>query len=116
MSTELEEDDLGKVRRVATTSEARENQLIALAFDVVEERMREGTATAAETVHFLKLGSTREVAERENIYLKNELLKVQKENIESAARIEELYTEAISALKTYNGSNVVSEDDDEYYE
>ena len=41
----------------ASTPEAREQQLISAAYDLVEERILNGTATSQELVHFLKLGS-----------------------------------------------------------
>lgn len=56
----------GKKIRPALTPEARENQLISLAVDLVEQRLLDGTASAQEVTHFLKLGSMREKLEREN--------------------------------------------------
>ena len=53
--------------RPALTPEARENQLISIAYDLVEKRLLEGTASSQETTHFLKLGSTKERKEKENI-------------------------------------------------
>lgn len=46
--------------RPAISPEARDNQLIALAYNLVEKRLLEGTASSQETTHFLKLGSARE--------------------------------------------------------
>lgn len=51
--------------RAALTPEAREKQLIALAIDVAEEQMRNGTASSQVISHFLKLGSTRAQIEKE---------------------------------------------------
>ena len=45
--------------RPAITPEGREMQLINLAMDLVEQRLRDGTASAQETTHVLKLGSIR---------------------------------------------------------
>ena len=39
--------------RPALTPEARENQMIALAVDLVEQRLLDGTASSQETTHFL---------------------------------------------------------------
>ena len=61
-------------RSSATTREERENELINLAYDLVEQRMRDGTATAAETTHFLKLGSSREMLEREMMQQKKDYI------------------------------------------
>ena len=60
--------------RPALTPEAREGQLIALATDLVEQRLRDGTATSQEVVHFLRLGSMRERLEREKLENENILL------------------------------------------
>ena len=42
--------------RPALTPEAREKQLVALAVDLVEKRLREGTASSQEVTHILKPG------------------------------------------------------------
>jgi len=99
-------------RKTATTPEGRENQLISLAHDLVERRLSEGTASAQETVHFLKLGSSRERLEQERLAHENQLTQVKIEAMESQARIEELYTEAILAMRAYSGSAPVESDDD----
>ena len=88
----------------ARTPEARENQLIALAYDVAEERLRNGTATSQEVVHFLRLGSMKERKELELMEKKNELMTAKTEALQSAKRIEELYSDAINAFKTYRGT------------
>lgn len=88
--------------------------MVALAYDLVEKRMREGTATSQETTHFLKLGSPREQLERERLRHENELLRVKMEAIESQKVVEELYREALTAMRTYAGHESV-EQPDEYY-
>lgn len=87
----------------ASSPEARENQLIALAYDVAEERLLNGTATSQEVCHFLRLGSMKERKELEMMNQKNELMKAKTEALQSAKRIEELYTNAINAFKSYRG-------------
>jgi hypothetical protein len=77
--------------------------LIGLAYDLVEERLRNGTATSQETTHFLKLGSTRERIEREMLENQNEVLKAKADALQSQKRIEELYAQALSAFKEYGG-------------
>ena len=99
-------------RPPATTPEARERQLIALAYDLVEKRLREGTATSQETTHFLKLGSMKERIEREILEQQKNLLKAKTEAIQSAKRSEELYANALKAMRKYSGQR--SEDEDEY--
>ena len=59
-------DSTRKPMRPALTPEARENQLISLAIDLVEQRLIDGTASAQETTHFLKLASRKAKLEAEN--------------------------------------------------
>lgn len=99
-------------RRPATTPEARENQMIALAVDVAEQQLRNGTASAQVISHYLKLGSSRERLEQERLEKENELLAVKKDALASAARVEELMTEAINAFRSYSGQPTVEESDD----
>lgn len=97
--------------RPALSPEARENQMIALAVDLVEQRLLDGTASSQETTHFLKLGSTKNRLEMEKLQEENRLLKAKTEALQSAKRVEELYSEAIKAMRRYSGQG---SDDDEY--
>lgn len=97
-------------RPPATTPDLRENQLVSLAADLAEKRMREGTASAQEIVHFLKLGSSRERLEQERLGSENDLLKAKVEVLASEKRMEELYTNVISALRRYSGDSSPEED------
>lgn len=90
--------------RPAASPEARENQMIALAYDVAEERLRNGTASAQEVVHFLRLGSMKERKELELMEQKIKLDYAKTEALQSAKRVEELYANAISAFKSYRSS------------
>lgn len=90
-------------RRRATTPEGRENQLIAMAVDLAEQQLKEGTASAQVISHFLKLGSTRERLEQERLMNENVLLQAKAESIASASRIEELIAGAIKAMRSYTG-------------
>ena len=104
-------DPVKKIRP-ALTPEARENQLIALAVDLVEQRLLDGTASSQETTHFLKLGSTKARLEKEKLEEENKLLRAKTENLESQKRVEELYSEALKAMRDYAGYG--SEEQDEY--
>lgn len=99
-----------KRMRPALSPEARENQLISLAVDLVEQRLIDGTASSQETTHFLKLGSSKHRLEMEKLQEENKLLQAKTEALQSAKRIEELYSEAISAMRRYSGNG----DSDEY--
>ena len=96
--------DSSKKIRPALTPEARENQLIALAVDLVEQRLLDGTASSQETTHFLKLGSMKNRLEMEKLKEENKLLQAKTESIQSAKRVEELYAEAINAMRCYSGN------------
>lgn len=100
-------------RKPATTPEGRENELVSLASDVAESQMRAGTASSQVITHFLKLGSTRERLEQERLEHENELTRVKIEQIESQKRVEELYMEALNAMRSYAGNLTPPEDDDE---
>lgn len=101
---ETDPNDLQKKKHSpALTPERREQQLITLAYDAAEERIRNGTASSAEIVHFLKLGSSKERLEQEDKRRDIELKSAKTEAIQSAQRIEALYSEALSAMKKYSG-------------
>ena len=97
--------------RPALTPEARENQLIALAVDLVQQRLIDGSASSQETTHFLKLGSMKNQLEMEKLREENKLLKAKTESIQSAKRVEELYAEAINAMRRYSGNSNANTDE-----
>ena len=99
-----------KKRRAKLSPEARENEMISLAYDFVEERLRNGTATSQEATYFLKLGSTREKLEKKILEEQADYLVAKREAIESAKRIEDLYSEAIKAVRVYQGVGDGEED------
>lgn len=99
-----------KRRRPALTPEAREQQLTALAMDLVEQRLIDGTASSQETTHFLKLASTKANLEREKLRYETELIRAKKEAINSAQRSEELFERAIKAMRGYQGVGDETED------
>ena len=97
-------------RKPATTPEENENECISLAYDLVKKRLRNGTATSQETTHFLKAGSRKYQLEIEELKRKNDLLVAKVESLESQKRVEDLYANALAAMKTYSGR----ENEDEY--
>lgn len=98
-------------RPPATTPEARENQLVAQAFDYAEKQMNDGTAPAAIVMHFVKLGSRSEILDQEKKKAEITLLKAKQEAYESGKRIEELYGEAIKSFRVYSGQDEEVPDD-----
>lgn len=98
--------------RPARTPEARENNLIGMAWDRLEERVANGTATAGELLAIMKLGTRKERMELEIAQEKKELMRAKTEALQSAKKVEELYGEAIAAFKRYNGYFDEGEEDD----
>lgn len=99
-------------RRPATTPEARENQLISLAVDLAEKQMQEGSASAQVISHYLKLGSSREKLEQLRLEKENDLLDAKREAIASAQRVEEMYSKALNAMRSYAGQDPIEIEDD----
>lgn len=91
------------------TAEGREAKMIALTMDLVEQRLIDGTASAAETVHFLKLGqATADIQKRKN-EAECALMEAKAEAIRSQTGNAELLNKAIAAFTDYKGA---SSDDD----
>ena len=100
-------------RRPAKTDKGREDQLISLAVNLAEKQLIEGTASSQVVTHYLKLGSSRERLEQERLAGENELLKAKIESMKSAQRVEELYSRALEAMRTYAGQEVEEEESHE---
>lgn len=98
------------------TVEGRENELISLAVDEAERLLREHKAPSQIIVHYLRLGTTRELLEKKRIEQDIKLNQAKTDAIESSRRIEELYEGAIQAMRSYAGLESLSgqpeEDDD----
>jgi len=98
-------------RPPATTPEARENQLIALAYDEAERQILSGKATSQLLTHFLKRGTAKDKLEEER--LRQETLLTQKkiETMQSQKDTEKLLSEALNAFRSYAGA-----EEENYYE
>jgi hypothetical protein len=114
MSSARKRPETAKPKRPpATTPEARENQMIALAFDLAERQLSDGSASSQVITHYLKLATSREKLEKEKLELEKTLLQARAENISSAKRVEELYISALSAMREYQGKE---DQPDEFYD
>lgn len=102
----IEPENTGSAQSLypAMSPDARENQMIALATALAEKQLLEGTASSQVITHFLKLGTSLAQLEKAKLQKENELLKVKAEAIQSAKVSEELYQEAIAAMKSYVSS------------
>lgn len=101
--------------RPALTPENREQQLISLAVDLVEKRLREGTASSQETTHFLKLATTKAKIEKDILEKQRDLIVAKTEVMQSQKRSEELFAEAVKAFRGYSGQGGEVEDEYEDY-
>lgn len=100
--------------RPALTPEARENQLISLAFDRAEEQLRSGTASSQVISHFLKLATEKTQLEREKLRKENELLLAKTSAIQSSQKDEEFYKKVLNAMRRYSGQGDMNDEYDEY--
>lgn len=101
----------------AQTVEAREEEMINLATNLAEKKLRDGTATSALILHYLKSGSTKDRLERKRIAVDMELSEAKTESIKSNKNIEEVVRDAVEAMKLYAGAgSYLNQDTDDYYE
>lgn len=104
-------------RRSSFSTESEEQQMVALAMNLVKQRLLDGTASAQETTHFLKLGGAKHQYELEKLREENKLLRAKSEAIETGKESKEMYEAALKAMRNYAGYGEPEEyeDDDEYY-
>lgn len=98
-------------RPPAKTPQARENQLIAAAYDLAAEQIRDKTVSSQTLSHFLKMGSSREDAERSKLRSENALLQARVDNLQSMINQESIAAEAIKAFKAYSGNEDVIDEE-----
>lgn len=84
--------------------------MIEAAIDLAEKQLLDGTASSQVITHFLKLGSTTAMLEKQMLKNQTELVAAKTESVQSAKKVEELYLNALNAMKTYSGHRG---DDDE---
>lgn len=93
------------LERVPKTDNAREKQLISLAYDVAERELRSGHPSSQIITHFLKAGAMREKLERQKLEEEVNALRAKTAALESAQRVEDLYTKALQAMRAYSGQS-----------
>jgi mannose/cellobiose epimerase-like protein (N-acyl-D-glucosamine 2-epimerase family) len=86
----------------ARTRERRIQQLVVQAEDLVEERIRKGTASPTEVTALLKYGSEIEKANLDRIRAQTEYLNAQRAKAESETVREEMFTRAMEAMSRYS--------------
>ena len=100
-------------RRPALNPDSREQQLIAAAVDLAEKQLLEGTASSQVITHYLKMGSTKERLERKIMEEQANMLSAKAEVLRSEKRVEELYAEALKAMRKYSGQEEIIEDEED---
>lgn len=109
VTTNSSKGDTKKIRP-AQNPDARENQLIALAVDLVEKKLLDGTATSQEIIHYLKLGSSKERLEREKLEEENKLLRAKTDRLQADQRSDTFYKEVLEAFNVYRGGTPTEEE------
>lgn len=89
--------------RPGLSPEADENQLIALSVEAAKKMLLEGKAPTSIVLHYLKLGTSRERLEREIMEKEMELKDAKIQALESQAKVEQLYADAMRAMQRYSG-------------
>lgn len=96
-------DSKRRARRPALSPEARENQMIALAMDLAEQKLLDGTASSQLITEFVKRGTLKARLENEKLVEENKLLKAKTESITESKNMNKMYQEAIEAMQRYGG-------------
>jgi len=86
---------------------------VAAAFDLVEKRIHDGSASAQETVHFLRLGTTRERLEQEKLHNELGVLQARVKEMENRRSGEDMYNKALAAFRGYSGQGPIEDDDED---
>lgn len=107
MTTRRTDDAPPKSRRrpPASTPQARENEMIALAVDAAERMMQGDNPPAQIVTHYLKLGSSTEKLNQMKTEAELELMQKKVEIMDAHERIEALYSGAIEAMRSYRGED-----------
>lgn len=95
--------------RPMLTPEAQESYMINLAVKCAEQQLKDGTASSQVITHYLKLATQERELEMEKLRKENSLLEAKAKAYESTKHIEELYSEAMAAMKSYR-SDASAED------
>ena len=94
-----------KKTKTPRTPEEAERIAISAAMDLATQQILDGTASNSMIIHFLKLGSSRERLEQARLEADTTLARAKVSALESAARTEELVSEALAAFKVYSGDS-----------
>lgn len=105
----VDDTDIERLPR-ARTPEAREQQLVALAYDLAEQQLLKGTASSQVISHLLKVGSIREKQELEKLKQETILTEAKVKDLANVEELKTLFTEAMDAFRGYGGHEVNDDD------
>ena len=101
----ISDEEVVRTIQRASTPEAREAQIVASAYDLAEERIRNGTASDTLLREFVKMGSPKEKIEREILERQKDLITAKIEALEAQRTADEVYSNALEAFKAYHGDS-----------
>ena len=104
-------EEVEKVEKVGESQEVsksmdprrRLDQLINMAYDSVEEDIRNKKASPTVLNQLLRMGTERDALETENLRTKSELNKSRVKEIDEKASQKQLMEDALAAIKDYRG-------------
>lgn len=96
-------EDIPKRLPPARTRPRRVQQLVVLAEGLIEERLRDGTASPTETTAIIRLGSEMERVNIERIQANTEYLKAQAAKALAETNQESMFKDAMEAMSRYAG-------------
>lgn len=94
----------------ALNPDSRENQMISLAQDLAEQRLRDGSASSQLVVHYLRLGTAKARLEKQLLTAQVDLAKAKTKSIKAEEERASTYKEVIAAMRSY-GSSAVTPDE-----
>lgn len=103
MAKEKDEKSKPITRTSATTPESSEHRAAALAMKLALKKLEDGTASNQLIIEMIRLGSTESALKKERMEQEIELITAKTDSIKSEKRSEELFADAIAAMKKYRG-------------
>lgn len=96
----------------AMSLEGRSNQLINLAVNEAEARLRNGTASSQIITTILGWASVKAQLELEKLRADIAMTKAKEKELESKATSNDLYSKALEAFRSYKGEDYDEEEED----
>lgn len=109
-------DNMGgtsKKRMPARTLKGRENQLVNLAMNAAEEKLRNGTASSQIITSILNWSTTKYQLENEKLRADLRVAEAKIEQMKRSESSKDLYEKALDAFRSYQGTQE-DDYDDEY--